>query len=479
MQPFINRHTELEFLETEYARSDSSLVILYGRRRIGKTALAAKFGEHKNMLYFLATEESETENRNQFKNLVGDFTRNQLLKNADVDTWYIIFDELLKFRTDRKLIVVLDEFQYLGKSNRAFPSVFQKIWDSKLKDANIMVILCGSLISLMESQTLAYSSPLYGRRTGQIKLKQIPFRFYDEFFAHKSQKELVELYSMTGGVPKYIEIFRDTTDIFEAIAHNVLTTQSLLYEEPWFLLQNEVSEIGSYFSLLKAVAMGHSKQGKIASVMEIKQTSLPKYLKTLIDLDILRRDVPVTEDSPEKSKKGLYRITDHFLAFWFQFIYPNRSFIETGRADVVMEKIRQSLVERHTAYVYEEICRESVWNLIADSKLPKGINRVGRWWDKNTEIDIVAFDSEGKDIVFGECKYTNDPMDVDIYYKLREKAMGVEWNRQGRREKYIFFSINGYTDRMTELAGQEGLLLQIADIPDKVSNLQMRSVNKK
>ena len=233
---------------------------------------------------------------------------------------------------EAKPVIVIDEFQYIGKSNPAFPSVFQRIWEEQLKDKPVMVILCGSLISMMESQTLSYNSPLYGRRTAQMKLKQIPFRYYRQFFPDKSENELVEMYAVTGGVPKYIESFADVGDIYEGISENILNPSGYLYDEPQFLLQQEVSEVGSYFSIIKAIAAGNSKLSAIATLLEVKSTSLTKYLKTLIDLDILEREVPVTEDNPEKSKKGLYKIKDNYLRFWFAFVYPNLSFIESGNS---------------------------------------------------------------------------------------------------------------------------------------------------
>lgn len=195
---------------------------------------------------------------------------------------------------DRKPVIVMDEFQYIGKSNPAFPSIFQRIWEEILKTRSVMVILCGSLISMMESQTLAYSSPLYGRRTAQIRLTQIPFSYYHDFFPNKSRRELIDFYAITGGVPKYIELFSETEDIYSAIQKNVLNRSGYLYDEPHFLLQQEVSEVGSYFSIIRAIAMGNSKLSAIASVLEVPATSLTKYLKTLIDLDILEREVPIT-----------------------------------------------------------------------------------------------------------------------------------------------------------------------------------------
>ena len=216
MKLFVDRNEEMNTLEQEFQRKESAMVILYGRRRVGKTTLISEFIQDKNALYYLVTEEQETQNRNNFKNMVADFIGSSLLKNASVENWDILFQELVSFPSSEKKVIVIDEFQYLGKSNAAFPSIFQKIWDTILKDAGVMVILCGSLVSMMETQTLNYTSPLYGRRTAQIRLEQIPFQYYDQFYPDKSYKELVEYYSVTGGVPKYIELFQEYDDIYQA-----------------------------------------------------------------------------------------------------------------------------------------------------------------------------------------------------------------------------------------------------------------------
>jgi len=452
LKNFINRDKEREFLNSEYNREGASLVILYGRRRVGKTALASEFMKEKNALYFLVSEESETQNRASFKDMVADFTENELLLNASIDKWDLIFKALLDYKTENKKLVVIDEFQYLGKSNPAFPSIFQRIWDTMLKDANIMVILCGSLISMMESQTLNYDSPLYGRRTGQIKLKQIPFRHYNEFFPNKSKKELIEYYSVTGGVPKYIELFYDSENIYSAIEQNVLRRASFLYDEPNFLLQKEVSEIGSYFSIIKTIAVGNQKLSKIATSLELKQTGLTKYLKTLINLDILEREVPITEENPEKSKRGLYKIKDNFMLFWFKFLYPNLSYIESGNEELAMKKIHQHLVDSHISFVYEDVCIEEMWQLNIKDKWNFHFDKVGRWWNNNNEIDIVAIDSTGNDIIFGECKYWENKVGIDVLLALEEKAKSVEWKQKNRRQWYVLFGINGFTEDLKNLA---------------------------
>lgn len=462
MEKFVDRINELEFLNKEYNKKESSLVILYGRRRIGKTSLIKEFGKNKDMIYFLATEEAEIQNRNMFKNVVADNLKNALLSHIVVQNWDEIFRMIVQDNIDSKKVIVIDEFQYLGKVNSSFPSIFQRIWDEILMDKNVMVILCGSLINMMESQTLNYNSPLYGRRTGQIKLKQIPFENYKEFFDGKiTEKQLIEKYAVTGGVPKYIEHFNNKNDIYDEIQQSIMNKQSYLYDEPTFLLQNEVSEVGSYFSIIKSIAAGNRKLGNISSNLSVSPTNLSKYLQTLINLDIIEREVPITEHNPEKSKKGQYKIKDNFIAFWFQFIYPNKAFLEMGEDAVVIDKIKKSFIDNHVAFIYEEICKEKMWNLNINGKLNMSFSKLGRWWNSKQEIDFLGIDVNSNDVIFGECKYyTNKLVDVDVFYELKEKAKSVQWKNDTRKERYILFSITGYTNRLKQLAeDKEELIL--------------------
>ena len=452
MKLFVDREQEMETLQNEYEREGSALVVLYGRRRVGKSTLISEFIKGKKALFFLASEESEAQNRNAFKEKAAEFIDSDLLRSADIKSWDVLFKAIMDTPFDSKPVIVLDEFQYLGKANSAFPSVFQRIWEEILKDKSVMVILCGSLISMMESQTLAYGSPLYGRRTAQIRLKQIPFGYYHEFFPGKNRRELIERYAITGGVPKYIELFSEQKDIYSAIEKCVLNRSGYLYDEPHFLLQQEVSEVGSYFSIIKAIAAGNSKLSAIASILEIKSTSLTKYLKTLIDLDILEREVPITEENPEKSKKGLYKIKDNYLRFWFAFVYPNMSFIESGHSGIVMNKIRSSLVKNHTAFVYEDVCKERMWDLNGQGVWPFYFAKLGRYWDSKDEIDIVALDPEGKNLILGECKYWTEPVDISVLRELEAKEASVAWERDKRKVWYILFSASGFTPELVKEA---------------------------
>ena len=454
MKRFVNRDEELSFLNEQYQGSSAAMVILYGRRRLGKTSLIHEFARDKPFLYFLATEEDEHLNLRTLKDQIAEYTGDDLLAQASIDNWDILFQTLARHISGNRLVLALDEFQYLGKANAAFPSVFQRIWETQLRDKNIMVILCGSLVHMMEAQTLQYSSPLYGRRTGQIKLRQIDFQHYSEFFEGLGYRELIEYYAVTGGVPKYIEVFDGRAGIFSEIEKHVLNKQSLLFEEPVFLLQNEVKEVGSYFSIIRSIAAGNRRISTICADLGIRQTNLPKYLRTLTDLDILEREVPVTESNPEKSKMGQYRIKDNFLCFWFQFVYPEKARLELSDLSPVMQKIRANFVDNHVAHVYESVCMSEMWQLARQGKL--SFTKLGRWWNNKEEIDIVAIDTGADEIVFAECKYTSKPMGVEVFESLLKKKEQVLWKLGNRQERFVLFSISGFTEQLKDLARSSG-----------------------
>jgi len=367
--------------------------------------------------------------------------------------WLTVFKVLAEHKTQTKKVIVMDEFQYLGEGNKTFPSIMQKIWDTLLKDANVMLILCGSLITLMKRQTLDYGSPLYGRRTAQIKLKQIPFKFYGEFMAGKSNNALLPFYAVTGGVPKYIESFSGIEDLYEGIEKRILNTQSYLYEEPYFLLQKEISEIGSYFSLIKAIAMGNRKLSEIAAAIEVKQTSLTKYLKTLIDLDLIEREVPVTETYPEKSKSGLYKIKDNFISFWFKFVYPYRAYLEKGETQFVLSQIKKGFIQNYASYVYEDVCREKIWELSANHFWNHTLDKVGRYWGRKAdETDIVAIDSVGKNLVLGECKFSTSKKGLSVLHGLQERAKNLQILTGTENVEYVIFNTAGFSQGLKDEA---------------------------
>ncbi|MBM3236637.1 ATP-binding protein [Candidatus Poribacteria bacterium] len=445
---FIDRINELSYLESEYSKPHANLIVIYGRRRVGKTTLIQEFVRNKPKLYFLADQQLESEQIKRFQEALGHLLLDPLLEQIELPTWDACFQYLLRsWSSERKLVLVLDEFQYLAKINQAFPSILQRLWDEHLKNQNICLILCGSLVSMMYQTTLSYQSPLYGRRSGQIKLQPLSFVDYRHFFPTLSFEECVEFYSVTGGVPKYIEVFDANADLFTKIAQQILNKNSLLYYEPRLLLNEEVIESTTYFSILSVIAQGYNKIGNIAGRLGVKVNNLGKYLTTLIELGLLERRVPITEKDPSKSKKGLYFIKDNFFRFWFRYVFPYQNYLEMDNLAYVQEKL-QSTFSEYVSLTFESCCAELMWNWAAHNQLPFPLEKIGRWWNKNAEIDIVGINETTRQIIFGECKWTAQPMGVDDFQSLQAKTAFVDWDFDEQNVAYILFSKSGFTPQL-------------------------------
>lgn len=448
---FVNRQQEMKTLNKEFEKN-LSFTVIYGRRRVGKTTLIKEFIKDKKAFYFFADKQNETIQINRFKNQLGEYFDDDFVKKIEIKDWDTLFDYFISKLGNEKFVLVIDEFQYLCMINKSFSSIFQRIFDEKLKEKNIMIILCGSLISMMYSEVLAYDSPLFGRRTAQIKLKPIDFKYYSEFFKDISHHSLIEMYSITGGIPKYILSFdRERTPLWN-IEHNIFDRDNYLYSEPKFLLQEEINDLSRYFSILQSIATGNTKISSISSQLDIPSSGLTPYISKLIELDILEKEIPVTEDI-KNSKKALYKIKDNYLNFWFNYVYPYQSYLEIGNLTYPLEKIK-STFDLWVSKVYENLSRESLmWN----NKIPFLIRNLGRWWDKNEEIDIVALGEN--EILFGECKWSNKHVGLSVLYKLKEKAKVVKWKNDSRKEYYILFSKSGFSEELIEASQKDSSII--------------------
>ena len=447
---FTDRLEELAFLEREFDRP-SSFVVIYGRRRTGKTTLIEQFIREKKALYFLANEEPEVFQRRRFQALLRSLTSEPLLEeNPEPLSWESLFR--LFARQDGKKILVVDEFQYLATVHKPFPSILQSAWDQFLKDSGCMVILCGSLVSLMEGTVLSYTSPLYGRRTGQLLLNGLPFSCLEDFFPGSSVEDRIRLYSITGGIPKYLEEAERYASAWELIEKGVLDKNAYLFREPDFLLDREAGAAGTYKSILTQISSGKKRIGEIASAFQVHPSHLTRYLKVLRDLGLVERVVPVTEPAPERAKNGIYRIRDPFLAFWFRYVSPHIDSLELRETGPAMEKIRASFETDAVPRVYEELCRQSVRRLYSSARIPFLPQKVGRWWNRTDEIDVVGLAEEG--VLSGECKYQERPVGEDVLHDLErktEKMLAAE-GLSGRPAHYVLFSRKGFSRGLNKMA---------------------------
>lgn len=453
---FLGREKEILDLEKEYAR-DGGFVVIYGRRRIGKTTLIKQFIKSKTAFYFLATKEVESQSMKRFAGVIARTTGNSVLQKAAFSDWLDLFQAVADYKPNEKKVLVIDEFPYLVKVNDSFPSILQNAWDEILKDSNVMLILCGSLISMMKKHALSYESPLYGRRTAQMRIAPLPFTTVYEN-QKLSFEEAAEQYSITGGVPKYMEFFSDGQPLYEQIKENVLSKNGFLYEEPNFLLTDEVQVPTNYFSIIKVIADGNHKLGTIAGILGLETSALTPYLKTLSELGFIEKQVPVTEKNAEKTRKGLYFISDNFLRFWFRYVYPYKGELELDNTQISLDELDKDFKEKFVAFAYEDICKEIFARLCSDKAIDFTPSKIGSYWlnDKsgNTQIDVMAVDTVNKRLFAGECKYHNQPVDADVYFELVKKvdnSSEIKSAFKGYTVIYGVFSKSGFTSRMTDI----------------------------
>lgn len=463
---FIGRKNELHTLNTEYNRN-SSFVVIYGRRRVGKTTLIKEFLKNKTAFYYLATEELESQSMKRLANVIARTTKNTLLQKIEFTDWLDLFQLIADYKPEEKKVLVIDEFPYLVRTNSAFPSILQNAWDEFLKDSNVMVILSGSLIGMMQKHALSYDSPLYGRRTAQMRLTPLSFTSIYET-QNLPFEQAVEQFALTGGVPKYLEFFEDGRPLEEQLKDAVFSKNGFLYEEPNFLLKSESLTAVNYFSIIKTIADGNHKLGKIASALGQESSSLTPYLSTLSDLGFIEKRTPITEKNPEKSRKGLYFIADNFLRFWFCYVYPYKGELELDNMQIVLDEIHKDFKEKFVAFAYEDICKDIFAKLCSNNAISFVPSRIGSYWlndyDGDTEIDVMSVDHQNKQVFAGECKYHTKPVDAPVYFTLKEKVDNAAEIRKSFPKYnviYGLFSKIGFTKRMLDIAKENPNILLI------------------
>jgi len=316
------------------------------------------------------------------------------------------------------------------------------------------LILCGSSIGMMETDVLGYKSPLYGRRTGQWKLEPFKFRALKQFFPNHSFNDRLQFYSLLDGIPAYLNKMDAEKNPTWNLKNRIFKKGEYLYEEAENLLRQEFRESRNYFSILQAIAEGNTKYGKICNRSGLSKSIISQYLKNLIDLHVVTKEFPVTQR--KESRNACYLLSDNYYDFWFEFIYPNRSLIEEDKQETLMKNIHEKL-QIHYSSVFEQVCREMIWDVSPD------VNRVGRWWQKSEDIDIVGLNEKENTILFGECKWSKNRVDKKLLNDLKQKSEYVKWKIGKRTEKFILFSKSGFTEELKNIA-KEKTDLELYDI---------------
>ncbi len=461
---FIGREAELKFLQDKFDNENGQLVVLYGRRRVGKTETLREFCKGKQHVFYSCTQSTDKVQLSKFSKhiLKEDIPAKQYI--SEFADWESAFRSVLDFPFgDQKKLLIIDEFPYMCKGNKSIPSVLQNLWDAELKDKNVMIVLCGSAMSFIEKELLAEKNPLYGRATGIYKMTEMGFYDAVKFFPNYSDRDKVLAYSILGGIPHYLRQFSSKLSLAENIKRNILTKGSVLYSEVDFLLHQELRETPIYNSIIEAVALGNTKLNDISQKSLVEDTSKTSvYLKNLIELGIVEREFSVDSKSKEKanSNRGTYRLTDNFFRFWYAFGFTNFSQLEDGDVDGVYDYVIAPALHEFASFTFEDVCKEFVREMQKKNELPFRYSKMGRWTGKTTvrdkdapkgvrvvetEIDILGIGKGGKEYLVGECKFKNAPFDYSEYLDTVTKLTPL---KETAKFYYALFSESGFDDKV-------------------------------
>jgi AAA+ ATPase superfamily predicted ATPase len=464
---FFNRVDEIDFL-TRQARDDrAALVVLYGRRRTGKTSLLRHFAQGRRSLFFVADAASLNDQLAAFSRVAIAALGETGLEGTVFPSWEAALRFVANRAATEPLFIVLDEFGYLCASDPSLPSVLQRLWDAELKNTRLHLVLCGSYVSFMEREVLGAKNPLYGRRTGEWLLQ--PFRFRDStaFFPDRTPDEQVATYGILGGIPAYLERFDSQRSIRDNIVSEILSRGAPLYNEPRFLLMEELRDPHTYYSICQAVAFGRTTPNEIAQGAGlIDRGTASRYMDILREMRVLERVTPVTERNPERTRRGRYRLADPFFRFWFRFVLPNRSALESGDPEQVMDSKVAPYLDQHVSVAFEEICRQHLEDLNRAGSLPARYDRIGSWWRADAEVDVVAVADDGA-LLLGECKWSVNPVGTDVLDQLIRRRAAVESDLATPPATVTFalWSRSGFTPDLQARAAKEGVLLfDLADV---------------
>lgn len=458
---FINRERELAALERLWTRAEqeAQLVVVYGRRRTGKTALLRRFVQGKPAVFWTAENTSAANLLRGFSQALWRYANPDVRPDAafTFGSWEQAFRYAGRLAREQRSVVVIDEFPYASGALPVLPSLLQRLWDEYLTQTHLFLVLCGSSIGMMEQQVLAYRAPLYGRRTGQLLLRPLAFADARFFFPAYSPVQQVTAWAILGGVPAYLRLFSDRHPVMTNIREQILDSSSFLYYEPRFLVYAELREPRTSLAILEAIATGHHRQSDIVRVTGLERGLIGRTLATLRDLHLVERHVPATEPYPHKSRKGHYLLSDHFLRFWFRFVWPFQDRLDVGDITQAERTISEQL-SSFVGQAFEVLCREWIRQQGARGQLSFEPECVGSWWSRQSQVDVVALNRSERVILLGEAKWLRRPVGVDILEGLKRRgAQAIPGD--GWTVHYALFSRSGFTSGLHCRAEEERVML--------------------
>lgn len=445
---FVGRERELASLNRLYLSDKFEFAVIYGRRRVGKTALINRFISDKKAIYFMGVESNAKQNlENLSKNII------EFETGIQAETAFASFQAALeyvfKLAEKGRLILAIDEYPYVARSSKSLASTLQLLIDKYKDRSKLMLILCGSSMSYIEDHVLAYKAPLYGRRTSQMKIMPFDFAETCRCVQNFTDENKALVYGMVGGTPQYLLQMDDRLSIEENIKNTFLNPASSLFEEPENLLKQEVREPALYNAIITAIANGASRMSEISTKVGEDTSVCATYLKNLMALGVVQKEAPYGEKA---SRKSIYSIDDNMFRFWYRFVPENHSMIGRGAADLAYKRIAPYLSD-YMGKVFEEICKQYLWRLLLSGESPVQFKELGRWWGADpftrsqTEIDIMG--EQDKDTaLFGECKWTNEKVDAGVLETLIRRSKIFHYSKI----HLYLFSKNGFTKGCVEAA---------------------------
>ena len=467
-----DREQEIEELNFVLDEPGSHFLTVSGRRRLGKTTLLVEWARQteRPTIYWVASRVSSTQLLRSFSQAI--FAH--LHPDASIDpgfsypSWEMAFGQLAELASQQRLIVILDEFPYATEVEPALPSILQNSWDHTLKQTQILLVLCGSHIGMMR-KLQAHQAPLFGRISGQLQLKPLPFSATGAFLPAYSLERRIAVYAILGGVPGYLERFNDRDSLADNVRRHLFRSTGMFRTEPQFLLQDELSQPHNYLAVLLAIASGNHSQSDIVRATGIEHVT--SYLSRLQELHFVRRDIPVTvpEKDRLKSRKGRYDLADAYMRFYYRFIHPNQHLIEQGLHDWLWQLISEQLRAFIGTYAFEELCQEWILTQARSGQLPIIPERVGSHWAPDAQIDVVAINWRLRQILLGEAKWTGNPINRKIVRDLIGKTpLVVPDQGEGWQVRYAFFCRSGFTEAAVAEAQKHEAILVDLDILGEV-----------